>query len=50
MVPPHRRAGGGLGAGSALEPAERASEIAGMTLEPAGREGPLPKNKAEYTA
>ena len=31
MVPPHRRASGGL------EPAGRSSEPAGMTLEPVGR-------------
>ena len=38
MVPPHRRAGGGLEpAGRALEPAGRASEPAGRTLKPAGR-------------
>ena len=38
MVPPHRRASGGLEpAGRALEPAGRASEPAGRTLEPAGR-------------
>ena len=38
MVPPHRRAGGGLEpAGRALEPAGRASEPAGRTPDPAGR-------------
>ena len=38
MVPPHRRASGGLEpAGRALEPAGRASEPAGRPLEPAGR-------------
>ena len=38
MVPPHRRASGGLEpAGRALEPAGRASEPAGRTLKPAGR-------------
>ena len=38
MVPPHRRAGGGLEpAGRALEPPGRASEPAGTTLKPAGR-------------
>ena len=38
MVPPHRRASGGLEpAGRALEPAGRASEPAVRTLEPAGR-------------
>ena len=38
MVPPHRRASGGLEpAGRALEPAGRSSEPAGRTLEPVGR-------------
>ena len=38
MVPPHRRASGGLEpAGRALEPAGRASEPAERTLNPAGR-------------
>ena len=38
MVPPHRRASGGLEpVGRALEPAGRVSEPAGRTLEPAGR-------------
>ena len=38
MVPPHRRAGGGLEpAGRALEPPGRASEPARTTLKPAGR-------------
>ena len=38
MVPPHRRASGGLEpAGMALEPAGRASQPAERTLNPAGR-------------